>query len=454
MGSNSLWYQTGKENFPRLDDKMKTDVLIVGGGITGLSAAYYLTKAGVKTVVLEASEIGRGVTGHTTAHVTSQHGVIYQYYLKRFGKDKTRQIVEANESAISEMEKIAAEEKIDCDFMRVDSAMYTNDPLQVRKIETENATAVSLGIDAEFMRDGNFALPYKAATVYKNQAQFQPLKYLYGLASALKKKGCCIFEQSRVLHIEGNKAVTQEGIVTAENIVIATHFPIINFPGWYFARAYQDRSYVMAFQNAPAVSGLWNSIDGDALTYRMYENLLIISGINHRCGTQKKTDHYGKLKNQVIADFPKAMPVFQWSAQDPITLDELPYIGKYSRDSKRLYVATGYRKWGMTQSNVAGRILADEIMGVKNPYAKIYSPQRPATPLAVFNCFVWNTVTTADLLSGFLRFGPPLCAHMKCRLRWNPDENSWDCPCHGSRFEENGSVINQPAIHDLKRRAE
>ncbi len=451
MGLFSLWLNENKQNYPAINEAEKADAVIVGGGLAGITTAYYLAKSGLNVILLEASRIGGGVTGHTSAHITSQHDMTYARWIKRFGKEKAALIARVNEEAIINMRNIIQAEEIQCDFSRQDSFLFTNCRNTIKKLEEEFEAVKSLGIDAYMCFNEYFLLPYISALVYKNQAQFHPLKYLYSLAKAVEKHKGRIYEESRVIHIENGAAYTKEGSVKADNIVICTHNPVINFPGMYFAKMYLHRSYCMAFENTRGVKGLWVSADDKGHTFRMANDYLIICGEDHKCGMQTKKDHYGALKKFAKTISKNVKPVCWWSAQDGITLDNLPYIGKYSKSSKGLFVATGFGKWGMTQSSIAGSLLCDIITAKKNPAEEIYSPQRKIIPAALINGVFQNAATAAHLSDGLFRFGKPLCAHMKCRLKWNNDDNSWDCPCHGSRFNKDGKAIDSPAIHDIEK---
>lgn len=451
METYSLWQNVYKENYPQLRGKTTADVLVVGGGIAGLTTAYCLARGGADVLLLEALEIGSGVTGHTTAHITSQHDLTWARFIGRFGKHRARLAAQANEAAIEDIERIVRSEKIECDFMRLDSYVYSAEKKGERQVEAESAAAEDLGIRTRMEKGEGFILPCRAACAFLGQAQFHPIKYINGLARAIGKYRCRICEQSRVLHLEGDRAATNEGIVTAPNIVIATHNPIINFPGMYFMRMYQSRASCVALENAPGISGMWNCIDKGQNTYRMYGDLLIVSGADRKTGTKMRVDPYAQLRAFAAAHFKGARPVYAWSAQDGITLDNLPYIGQYGQDTRGLYVATGFGKWGMTQGTIAGRLLGDVILGVKNPYERVYSPQRKVPPIAAWNSLTYNLATAGHLIAGVFQPGAPLCAHMKCRLKWNAFDQTWDCPCHGSRFDKNGEVVDTPAIHGLKK---
>ena len=450
MPSNSYWLQGRAQRFDQLRGETRADVTIVGGGIAGLTAAYLLSCAGVEVAVLEARTIGSGATGHTTAHLTSQHGLVWDTRIRRFGFDAAKRIAMANEGAIGLVAGIAREEGIDCDLQIVESHIFTDDYKLEKTIEQEAEAASRLGIMADVVSRSKFLLPYAVALRFQRQAMFHPFKYINGLADAALRGNARIYEQSRVLHIEDGLVRTADGSVRARCIVVATHIPVINFPGWYFSRLYQNRSYAVAVRGAPPLAGMWNSADTGGYTYRTHGDMLVISGGDHRCGTETGIDHYASLQRHITAMFPQAQAEHFWSAQDAMTLDGLPYVGRYSAKSNNLFVATGFGKWGMTQGSLAGMILSDMILDKHHEYTDIYSPQRTVLPITVGEAARQNAVTAWHLMSGMVKLKNPRCAHMKCKLEWNADDQTWDCPCHGSRFDPEGNVLETPSIHGIE----
>jgi glycine/D-amino acid oxidase-like deaminating enzyme len=450
MPSNSLWLTQREQVYAPLEGDVSADAVVVGGGITGLTTAYHLTRTGMNVVLLEARELARGTSGHTTAHVTSQHGLVYARLVKQFGRETAAVYARANEDAIGSMEETVGREAIDCGWVRQDSMAFTHSHARLQDIMDETAAAKELGIDADLRKGGDFVIPYLMAVRFRRQAMFHPVKYLHGLAAAITRGGGRIFESSRVQHVVQGRVETHSGSVSAPRVVLATHLPVVNFPGWYFARMVQSRSYVLALSRAEAIEGIWDCIDKNGKSWRMYRDLLIIADSGHRCGTQGRTGHFEKLRSFAARRIPGSLPECQWSAQDGITVDGLPYIGRYSRKTPWLFTASGFAKWGMTQGTAAGIILSALVKGDPDPSLGAFSPQR-RVGLPGFAGLVWqNAATLGHLTTGFLRFGPPLCAHMKCRLVWNRDERTWDCPCHGSRFDESGNVLDTPAIHGIR----
>ena len=450
MSSKSLWLEESLgQQYESLVGEASADVIVVGAGIAGLSTAYFLTKAGKKVIVVEANTISRGATGHTTAHITSQHDLIYAKLVSSFGWDVASAYAKANEAAIRQISEIVSAEKIDCDFSFIDSNLFTVDEAKVAKIDEEVKVAKKLGIKADIRRKDGFILPYLAAARFKNQATFHPVKYCNGVAKAIVLGGGTIYEESRVLHIDKERVETEKGTVRAPIIVIATHFPVVNMPGLYFARVYQHRSYITALSGAPLVDGMWSSAKNDGKTFRNYKELLVVCGADHKTGTETDVNHYDILSDFQKKYFSASQVEYSWSAQDGITMDGLPYIGQYSKKMPGVYVATGFGKYGMTKGTLAGSIISDLIMGNQNPYAFAFCPERKLTLSGFGGAISINATTTAHLLGGLFRTSCPTCPHFKCRLKWNRDEKSWDCPCHGSRFDQSGHVLESPAIHGI-----
>ena len=430
---NSIWTDHVKMPiFQRLEHDLKTDVLIIGGGLAGILCAHALAKDGVDYALIEADRICHGVTRNTSAKITSQHGLIYGKLMQKFGPEAARKYWEANETAIKEYQKLA--DAVKCDFESKDNYIFAKDGLS--KLETEMKALEQLRIPAGFVQE--LPLPFQAAGAvrFRDQAQFNPLKLVTGIA-----KGLNIYENTTARAFEGNTVLTDHGKITASKIIVATHFPILNKHGSYFLKMYQQRSYVLVLESGPQMNGMYLDEAENGLSFRNYSNLLLIGGGGHRTG--KKGGAWAELETFTNTHIPGAKEACRWAAQDCMTLDGIPYIGQYSKRTPNLYVATGFNKWGMTTSMAAAMILSDLVQGRKNPYADIFSPSR--------------TVLRSQLLiNGFeaamnlLTPTKPRCPHMGCALKWNPQEHSWDCPCHGSRFDENGKLLDNPAQNGLK----
>lgn len=427
---NSLWSSVELPQFKPLDGDIKTDVLIIGGGLAGILCAYMLTEAGVDCALAEAKTICSGVTKNTTAKVTFQHGLIFDKLIKTLGENTAKGYLAANRKALEKYKELCW--NIDCDFEEKDSYVYSL--TDADKIKREVSALKKLGCDAQFVRDLPLPLKTVGAVKVGGQAQFNPLKFVRAISPNLK-----IYEHTKVLELTPDGALTNHGKITAKRTVVATHFPILNKHGGYFIKMYQDRSYVIALENAADVDGMYIDESGKGLSFRNYGNLLLFGGGSRRTG--KSGGGYKVLEKSVEKYYPDAREVCRWATQDCMTLDGMPYIGRYSENTPRLFVATGFNKWGMTSSMVSAMIIRDLICKTKNPYAKVFSPSRSILHPQLAANILESTV-------GLLTPTVPRCPHLGCALKYNSEENSWDCPCHGSRFTKNGQLINGPATDD------
>lgn len=428
---NSIWTDSVKrESFKPLDKSIKTDVLIIGGGMAGILCAYMLKNAGVDCALVEAKQICEGITGNTTAKITFQHGLIYNKLIKSMGQEKAGLYLEAQKRACREFARIC--QSAECDYELKDFYVYSLTDRE--EIENEAIALKSLGMDARLC--STVKLPFKVAgaVCVKEQAQFHPLKFVYGIAKELP-----IYENTKVLELMPNKAITNRGEINCKKMIVATHFPMLNKHGSYFIKLYQHRSYVLALEGAEDMNGMYVDDSDKGLSFRSYKSLLLLGGGGHRTG--KKGGSFGELEEFARKHYPTARIVNKWATQDCMSLDRVPYIGQYSKRTPDLYVATGFNKWGMTSSMVSAMILTDLVRGKANKYAEVFSPSRSILkPQLAVNAF--------ESLVGILTPTVPRCPHLGCALKYNPEEHSWDCPCHGSRFTEKGELIDNPATDD------
>lgn len=435
---------------------MEAPVVVIGAGLAGILTAYYLKQEGIRAVVLEADRIGSGQTKNTTAKITSQHNLIYSWLIRKFGSRMAGHYASANEAAIGEYERLIREKGIDCGFDRRPAYLYSRSGTELLKREAE--AAESLGIKATFETDCELPFPVAGVTGFARQACFQPLKFLAEMAEEVE-----VYEQSKVLKVEDGRVETDRGTVKAEHVVFAAHYPFINVPGYYFARMHQERSYVIALEGAKIPDGMYLGINPGGLSFRSCGDLLLLGGGSHRTGVNP-TDRtgagcrYGMLRNKSQEIYPGCREVCRWSAQDCMTLDGIPYIGRFSGRRPHWYVATGFGKWGMTSSMVSARILTALIAGQDCEEADIFSPNRHVTARAAKELAVHSVYTAKGLAKHLWPTGKgriiPNCPHMGCRLEWNQAEESYDCPCHGSRFDREGRLIDGPAQTDCKKREE
>lgn len=477
----SLWKKTVE--LPRqrvLGQDLQVQCAIVGGGMAGLLTALFLERNGVEAVVLEADRVAGGQTGNTTAKITAQHGMIYHKLLDTLGREKAQQYAHANQRAIEQYRQIAGDLGISCWMEELPAYLYSR--LEEEPLRREADAAKSLGFDAAFTMDTTLPFPVAGAVRFENQSQFHPLEFLQGILPKLT-----VYEETPVLSVEGDALVTPGGRVTAEEIVFATHYPFLNLPGMYFARMHQERSYVIALEGAQKLDGVYYGVDEEGgWSMRNAGEYLLLGGGNHRTGDNRSGGKYRSLADAAKEFWPQSREAARWSAQDCMTLDGVPYIGQFAESTPNWYVATGFGKWGMTHSMVAAQLISDRILGRENPDWEVFSPQR-FTPGASAKTFLENGLQAVKGLGsqlleppwallkdlqpghgGIVEWGEEKvgayrdeagevflvstrCPHLGCQLEWNPDEKSWDCPCHGSRFDYKGNRIDGPAQTGLHR---
>ena len=460
-----------------LKEDIKTDVLIIGAGMAGILTGYMLKQSGKEVVLIDAAEVVSGNTKNTTAKITSQHGLIYHKLISEFGEEKARQYAKANQLAIKKYKEIIKEEEIDCDFEEKSAYIYSLNEIDSLKKEVEAANKV--GINAEFVEKVKLPFEIKGAVKFNNQGQFNPLKFLKDISKDLR-----IYENTRSIEIKENLVITNKGNITANHIVVATHYPIMNVPGYYFLRMHQERAHVIALENVNDIDGMYIDANNDGYSFRSYKNLLLLGGIKQRTGENENGGSYDKLRKVAKKLYPESKEKYHWSAQDCMTIDSIPYIGRYSDDTPNVYVATGFNKWGMTSSMVSAMIISDMILENENDFSEIFSPKRFDLSLSINNLTKDIGETAKNFIAqkiyipsskiehiknghaGIVEYNgekvgvyknnegkefivSTKCSHLGCQLHWNADELTWDCPCHGSRFDYKGRLIGSPATKDL-----
>ena len=470
----SIWhYPTGKRE--QLSGNQDCDVAVIGAGMAGVLIAATLQDAGCRVTVLEANRTGSGQTQNTTAKVTAQHGLIYQKLIQTFGEEKARHYALANADAIQRYRRVIREKGIDCDWTGCSAYLYGNRPAQ---LTAEAEAAAALGLPALYTTDLDLPFPAAGAVEFTHQAQFHPLKFLAAMAD-----GLTIWENTPVSTVENHLVITPHGTVRAEHIVFACHFPFLNFPGMYFARMHQERSYVLALTHAPQVNGMFLGAEENGISLRNYGSLLLLGGESHRTGKNASGGRYDRLRQKAMRWFPGSQEVAYWSAQDCIPADGVPYIGRYAASRPNWYVATGFQKWGMTSAMVSAMVLQGLICGPAYPYGDVFDPGRFALEAlggiaaeggqavaGLTKCAFQVPAETAEHIpaghGGIVRLDgkkvgvykdeagqlypvEARCPHLGCQLAWNPDEGSWECPCHGSRFDHLGNLISGPAQESI-----
>lgn len=467
---------------PSLQGEISTEVAVIGAGLAGVLTAYLLQQQGISVVVLECQEAGSGITKNTTAKVTSQHNLIYHKLMMYKGPERAWEYAAANQKAIEKYEEIINLLKIDCDFQRLPNYIYSLDN-EVR-IRQEVDAARKIGLPAVLIKETTLPFQVKAAIRFDRQAQFHPLKFLDAVAKTLT-----IYENTRVTEMKNDGLIiTENGRVKAKSIVITTHYPFINVPGYYFFKMHQERQYVAALEGedinrTARLDGMYLDADPNGFSFRNYKDYLILGGGTHRTGEYQPPDAYKVLEEAARRWFPNANIKYTWSNQDCMTPDSIPYIGRYSSITPNIYVATGFNKWGMTSSMVSAMIIGDMIMSRDNEFHKVFYPRR--LMFSGSRVFVKDAaIITKSLLSEHLKisrdrlkeiepgkagivmrggekigvyrdnedkyyFVTTKCPHLGCSLEWNQNELTWDCPCHGSRFDYTGKLINNPAMRDV-----
>ncbi|MDE7326799.1 MAG: FAD-dependent oxidoreductase [Lachnospiraceae bacterium] len=424
----SIWNKTEKlPHFDELRGNIKTDVLIVGGGIAGILCAHFLKERGVNYILVEKDTICSHTTGNTTAKITAQHGLIYQKLIKMAGTERARQYLEANQLAVRKYFELC--KGMDCDFVEKNNFVYS--VRNREKIEAEMRALEKLGMKPLLTSAGELPVQTVGAVGFAHQAQFHPLKFIASIVKDLK-----LYEHTFVKGFVGNSAITRNGKISFQRLVVATHFPMDNKHGLYFMKLYQHRSYVLALAGAPIPQGMYVDESKTGFSFRGQGEVLLLSGGGHRTG--QNGGAWQELTRFAKRNYKKAYEVTRFAAQDCMTLDGIPYIGKYSKNMGESYVVTGFNKWGMTSSMVGAMLLADMLTGRKNPYTNVFDPSR-----SMFHTQL--LVNLSGTAANFLIPSKRRCPHLGCVLKWNSAEHSWDCPCHGSRFTRDGRLLDNPA---------
>jgi len=480
----SLWVGTTPEAAARpLAGDTTADVVVMGAGIAGLCTAMLLAREGVRVAVVEAGRVASGVTGYTTAKITALHGLKYAELLKTHGEDVALMYATANLTAIERFGSLIAEGGFDCDFRRMAAYTYTEQDAYVGKIEDEVRACEKLGLRASFTTDTALPYPVTGAIVLEDQALFHPRKFAVAIAKTIAAKGGEVFDLTRATDVreEGAAVIveTQHGKITAQQAVIATHLP---FPGRgeYYSKTEPSRSYALAFRSDDVPDGMYISAESPVRSVRPHflgnETYLLVGGEGHRVGEEDDTTkRYETLEAWGGERFGVSDVAYRWSAQDYMPADGLPFIGPIDSGTQRIFVATGFGKWGMTNGMVAAGIISDRIVGRENPYALAFDSTRkakttggdssgggeneklpslkdvrPGEGMVVEHAGEKLAVYRED--DGVAHAVSAVCTHMGCTVAWNTAEKSWDCPCHGSRFDIDGAVIQAPATKDLEKK--
>jgi glycine/D-amino acid oxidase-like deaminating enzyme/nitrite reductase/ring-hydroxylating ferredoxin subunit len=488
----SLWLTTTPTPaYPRAPSGLEVDALVIGGGIVGMTAALLLRRDGGRVALVEAGRISGGVTGYTTAKLSSLHGLTYSQLVQKHDEEAARVYGEANEAGIERIAELVEELGIDCEFRRKPNFTYSEEPSEREQIEQEASTAASLGLPASYVEDVDLPFPVSAAVRFENQAEFHPRRYVLGLAEAFEREGGQIFEASPVTSVDQGspcRVRVEEGVeLTADRVVVATHMPVLD-RGLFFARVHPERSYVIsARKSEPLPEGMYLSTESPSHSIRVAridgEDHLLVGGEGHKTGHSTPEESYRRLADYARDRFGMEKVELRWGSQDNIPVDGIPYVGALWPFSDRLLTATGFKKWGLAAGTAAAMMLADRVAGRENPWAPTFDAQR-VNALASAPEFVKENADVglrfvADRLKrrsvrslnrgqgGVVRHGAgqaavykddegrlhalsARCTHLGCIVNWNGADKTWDCPCHGSRFGTDGTVIEGPATRPLE----
>ncbi|MET1013865.1 MAG: FAD-dependent oxidoreductase [Paenisporosarcina sp.] len=496
----SYWREKQRNSmYPSLEENLSTDVLVVGAGIVGVTAAYLLAKEGANVTVIEGSNIASGTTGFTTAKVTAQHGPIYHQLIKNFGEEKAKQYYNANQVALENIRNLVQTLSIDCDLEDRDAVLYAEFEEGKQLLREEKQAYDTLEIPGD-LSSAIPSLPFSVEETLSmpNQAQFHPVKYVVALVEEAKKLGVTFYEQTRAMKVKNGDPVSVELMngyeIMAKQLLVTSHFPFNDEDGLYFARLAPKRSYVVCAKVSDTkLNGMYINVEKPTRSIRTAqgekgETYVLVGGEGHKTGQNKveTIKSYETLANFAKQHFPVESIDYHWSAQDLTTLDQIPYVGKIMTGMSNIFVATGFDKWGMTNGTNAAYLLKDLCLNNSNPYQDLFDPTRSKLKVEdAKNLIKENTNVAVELVKGkFIRpsntleelqtdegkivmlnqhktgayrdhqgkihLVKPTCTHMGCDVNWNDAERSWDCPCHGSRFSYTGEVLQGPAVEPLK----
>ncbi|WP_232688734.1 FAD-dependent oxidoreductase [Halobacterium zhouii] len=490
----SVWLDTTPEtDYGSLSQDVTVDTAVVGGGIVGVTTAFELAEAGQSVALVERDHVLTGVTGHTTAKLTAQHGLVYRYLLDEFGRRRARQYATANQTAIDDVEARVEDLGIDCDFERTAAYTYTESADDREQYRSEADAASALGLPASYTESLPEELDAAGAVQFDDQARFHPRKYLLALADEVDDGDSHVFERTTAVDVEDGdpcRVTTDRGTVMADDVVLATHFPIHD-RALYFARMHPKRSYVLAveLENDPP-DGLYYRPGDPYFSVRPVstaERTVLVGGQNHRTGTGGSTEaRYRRLERSARDAFDVASIRYRWSTQDQVSVDRVPFVGLHAPFADHVYVATGFGGWGMTNGTAAGRVLSDLVLEGESPWQEVYRPTRFEATASTRALLSHGAATAKHLVGdrfehqskedvralgrgdagmfevegdrvavyrdddGEVHAVSAVCTHMGCLVHWNDAHRTWDCPCHGSRFDHDGSVIDTPAVDGLE----
>lgn len=454
--NESLWLATAypRTNYPRIEEDFKCDVVIIGGGLSGLATAYFLAKAGKDVVLLEKNRILQGATGNSTGKLTVQHDLVYADLLKTFGEEGAKKYFNANAEAIKFARSIADAKEI----QTAHSTLYSQTPEGTERLLEEKKAYEALGIPFTF--SGKTDLPFNTShtLTIENEAQIHPVRFGQKLAALAEKAGARIVEHAQVAALDTDRhfvKLSSSHTVSYQQLVICSHYPIEALEGMQILKLDVERSYIVAAKTTTPFDEQYMAVDNPKRSIRTTtidgQSYLLLCAESHPAGAEKETQLiYDRLTEDLKTTLQQDDSVYKWAAQDPSTPDLVPYAGALSNASPNVYMSTGYRKWGLSNSIASAQIITDAITGKTNAASELYSPGRTDFGALFSRALLLTGRTIKEFAGGHIaRTDSPICTHMGCRTRFNKGDQTWDCPCHGSRFRADGTVLEGPATQPL-----
>lgn len=454
--TKSLWLQTAypRDKFPVFKEDSTCDVCIIGGGLSGISNAYFLAKEGKDVVLLEKDTILSGATGNSTGKLTIQHGLTYANLIKKFGIDGAKLYYEANEEAVQFGRYFAGKNELKIS----DSVLYSQTKYGSERLKNEFQAYQDIGIPGQYGKNTELPILTDATLTIKHESQIHPVRFGQKLAQMAVEAGARIYEYADVLQLDfKQRFITLKSLnqLQFNELILCTHYPIEALRGLQLLKLAVDRSYIVSTEADMPLRGQYISVDEPKRSIRTAQfddkTYFLLSGASHKAGMETNTiAHYDKLYADLKNTFHLSEPAIGWSAQDPETPDLVPYAGKITSSLPHIYISTGYKKWGLSSSLASARIITDEIIGKENEAAKLFSPDRTGFGAFLAQALKLTGLVAKEFTGGHItRRDAPICTHLGCRTRWNNAEETWDCPCHGSRFRKDGSVLEGPATKPL-----
>lgn len=475
----SIWKtELNDDKVNRLNRDLTREVVIIGAGLAGVLTGYFLKQAGVQVTIIEADHIGHGVTMNTTGKITMGLPEFFAPLLKNYGKEKSKIYTDAMQKAVHDYDLLIRELNIPCDYEQLSSFIYSTK--EVNQLEQEWKSAQILDIGVKFATASSLPFHITDMLEFPKQGQFHPIKFLEFMAMDLE-----IFEESPVEKVEGNVVHTSLANITADYIITTTHYPFEKWKGGYYLRNHQEGSRVVVVSQIPELMGMYIDEKKGGYSLRNYKDYMLVGSLEQRYDDKLFGTSYHKIKSDILSWYPHSVFETQWSNQDCVTLDSLPYIGKVNSKSSNYLTATGFGKWGMIGSMIAASLLKDMILKNHNQLELLVTPQRFSFSQSTGKFTKQTKISCKNLIKSYVSipkihyedielgkggiiefqgnkvgiyrdkngedyFVDVKCPHLGCQLIWNQEDYSWDCPCHGSRFDYKGNIINNPAMKSIR----